>query len=143
VNSGIHYRAAVHYQAVLLYLQVNQRKILRIYLDTSVIGGYFDDEFKKGIYKPIISSHVIAELEGGAPEYIKENLKTIGYEEHAVSDDMIKLAEKYMEQEIVSKKYYGDALMVVNSSVIGRNVEILNFPPSFIHLIYIRSTFRI
>ena len=44
-------------------------KILKIYLETSVIGGYFDDEFKeftqklfeklrKGTYKAIISSHV-------------------------------------------------------------------------------------
>jgi predicted nucleic acid-binding protein len=110
-------------------------KILRIYLDTSVIGGYFDDEFKestqklfdkfkKGIYKPIISSHVIAELEGGAPEYIKENLKTIGYEEHTVNDDMIKLAEKYMEQEIVSKKYYGDALHIAVATVLGVDVLI-------------------
>jgi len=54
-------------------------KVLRIYLENSVIGGYFDEEFKepteklfekfkKGIYKPIISSHVIAELENGAPD---------------------------------------------------------------------------
>jgi len=52
-------------------------KVLRIYLENSVIGGYFDDEFKEpteklfdkfkqGIYKPIISSHVIAELENEA-----------------------------------------------------------------------------
>jgi len=53
-------------------------KVLRIYIENSVIGGYFDDEFKEithklfdhfrsGVIKPIISSHVIAELENGAP----------------------------------------------------------------------------
>jgi len=60
--------------------------ILRIYIENSVIGGYFDEEFKgythklfekfsNGIYKPIISSHVIAELENGAPDYVIENFK--------------------------------------------------------------------
>ena len=81
-------------------------KILRIYIENSVIGGYFDDEFKNptrklfenfrnGIYKPIISSHVIAELENGAPDYIKENLKTINYDEYAVNDEMLSLAINY------------------------------------------------
>ena len=48
-------------------------KILRIYIENSVIGGYFDEEFKiptqkffdllkKGFYIPVISSHVLAEL---------------------------------------------------------------------------------
>ena len=45
-------------------------KILRIYIENSVIGGYFDDEFKEftkklfeyfknGYFKAIVSSHVI------------------------------------------------------------------------------------
>ena len=87
-------------------------KIQRIYIENSVIGGYFDEvhkentqklfeKFKNGIYKPIISSHVIAELEQGAPEYVKENLKSIEYEEFIVNEEMIKLAEKYIEQKIV------------------------------------------
>ncbi len=91
-------------------------KVLRIYIENSVIGGYFDDEFKehtyklfekikKGICRAVISSHVIAELENGAPDYVKENLKTIDYEEYTVNDEMIKLAEKYMEQNIVSENY--------------------------------------
>jgi hypothetical protein len=35
------------------------------------------DEFRQGLSKPVISSHVVAELENGALEYVKENLKTI------------------------------------------------------------------
>jgi predicted nucleic acid-binding protein len=108
-------------------------KILRIYVENSVVGGYFDDEFKehtrklfdefrKGVYKPIISSHVIAELENGAPENVKENLKTIDYEEHIVNEEMIKLAEKYMEQKIVSENYYSDALHIAVATVIGVDV---------------------
>jgi len=108
-------------------------KILKIYLENSVIGGYFDEEFKihtcklfkkfiDGIYKPIISSHVIAELENGAPEYVKDNLKTINYEEHIVNDEMLKLAKKYMDQKIVTKNYYSDALHIAVATVIGVDV---------------------
>jgi len=108
-------------------------KTLRIYIENSVIGGYFDEEFKehtrklfdsfkKGLYKPIISSHVIAELENGAPDYIKENLKTIDYDEYAVNDEMIRLAEKYMDQKIISNNYYSDALHIAVATVIGVDV---------------------
>jgi hypothetical protein len=108
-------------------------KILKIYIENSVVGGYFDDEFKehtqklfdefrKGLSKPIISSHVIAELENGAPGYVKENLKTIDYEEYTVNEEMIQLAEKYMEQKIVSKNYYSDALHIAVATVIGVDV---------------------
>jgi len=108
-------------------------KTLKIYIENSAIGGYFDDEFmehtrklfekfKNGIYKPVISSHVIAELENGAPDHVKENLKTINYEEYAVNDEMLKLAEKYMEQKIVSENYYSDALHIAVATVIGVDV---------------------
>ncbi|MDR3170797.1 MAG: hypothetical protein LBU17_04120 [Treponema sp.] len=80
------------------------------------------DEFRKGKYKPIISSHVIAELENGAPENVKENLKTLDYEEFMVNDEMVKLAEKYMEQKIVSQNYYSDALHIAVGTAIGVDV---------------------
>ena len=103
-------------------------KLLRIYIENSVIGGYFDEEFqeytrklfqdfKSKKYKPIISSHVIAELENGAPEKIIENLKTLNYDEITVNEEMIELAEKYMEHKIVSKKYYSDALHIAVATV--------------------------
>jgi rRNA-processing protein FCF1 len=108
-------------------------KRLSIYIENSVIGGYFDEEFqehtrklfeefRKGTYKPIISSHVIAELENGAPNHVKENLKTINYEEYTVNDEMLKLAEKYMEQKIVSENYYSDALHIAVATVLGVDV---------------------
>ena len=108
-------------------------KTLRIYIENSVIGGYFDDEFKEhtrtlfekfksGIYIPVISSHVIAELEDGAPDHVKENLKTINFEEYIVNDEMTKLAEKYMEQKIISENYYSDALHIAVATVIGVDV---------------------
>jgi hypothetical protein len=108
-------------------------KILSVYIENSVVGGYFDDEFKdytqklfeefkKGIYKPVISSHVIAELENGAPEKVKENLQKLDYEEYTITDEMLELAQKYMNQNIVSENYYGDALHIAVATVIGVDV---------------------
>ena len=110
-----------------------ETNVLRVYIENSVIGGYFDEEFKEhthklfdefrnGKYKAVISSHVIAELENGAPESVKENLRTIDYEEFTVTDEMIRLAEKYMEQKIVSEKYYSDALHIAAATIIGVDV---------------------
>ena len=104
-------------------------KRLKIYIENSVIGGYFDEEFKNptqklfclfknGTYIPVISSHVIAELDKGAPDHVKNNLKTLDYVEHDVYDEMISLAEKYMEQNIVSEKFYGDALHIAIATVL-------------------------
>ena len=108
-------------------------KILRVYIENSVIGGYFDNEFKehtrklfekfkKGIFKPVISSHVIAELENGAPDRVKEILMTINYEEYTINDEMLRLAEKYIEQKVVSENYYSDALHIAVATVIGVDV---------------------
>jgi hypothetical protein len=106
---------------------------LRVYLENSVIGGYFDDEFKEytyklfekfrnGEYKPIISSHVIVELENGAPDHVIENLKTIDFEKYEITEEMFKLAEKYMERKIVSNKYYNDVLHIAIATILKVDV---------------------
>ena len=107
--------------------------IMKIYIENSVIGGYFDKEFmhythklfecflnKK--YKPVISSHVIAELDDGAPDYVKDILRTIDYDEYIVNEEMISLAEKYISDKIVSETYYSDALHIAVATIIGVDV---------------------
>jgi hypothetical protein len=107
--------------------------ILRIYVENSVIGGYFEIEFeeptkrlfnlfKNGYYKAVISTHVTAELAKGAPQNVIDNLKTIDCETHTVSEEMVRLTKKYMEQKIVSKKYEDDALHIAIATVIGVDV---------------------
>lgn len=108
-------------------------KILSVYVENSVVGGYFDeefeeptkllfDEFHKGNYKPIISAHVMAELEQGAPDFVINNLNTINYEIYQISDEMYELAQKYLDDNIVSEKYRGDALHIAIATVIGVDV---------------------
>jgi len=72
--------------------------------------------------KDIILSHVVAELENGAPEHVINNLKTINYDEYDITEDMEKLAEKYLEQNIVSENFYNDALHIAVATVIGVDV---------------------
>jgi hypothetical protein len=108
-------------------------KTLRIYLENSVIGGYFDDEFKestiklfeefkKGSYKAVISAHVMAELEKGAPNYVIDNLDSIKYEKYSVNNEMLELAEKYLTEGIITEKYRGDALHIAIATVVGVDV---------------------
>jgi len=108
-------------------------KILKIYVENSVIGGYFDeefesptkllfDEFHKENYKPVISAHVMAELEQGAPDDVINNLNTIDYEIYQINDEMYNLAQKYLDDNIISENYRGDALHIAIATVIGVDV---------------------
>ncbi|MDR3291712.1 MAG: hypothetical protein LBT10_06150 [Methanobrevibacter sp.] len=108
-------------------------KKLKIYVENSVIGGYFDkefekhakrlfEEFKRGTFKAVISSHVMDELGNGAPQHVIGNLKQINYDEYELTKEMIDLADKYMESCIVTKKYYEDGLHIAIATVIGVDV---------------------
>jgi len=101
---------------------------MRIYIDTSVIGGIFDSEFsevtalffsqaKDNKYEIIISTVVEKELEL-APENVKnyfekekKNLKIVN-----ITDKDISLQRSYLEQKIVTEKYALDALHVAIAS---------------------------
>jgi predicted nucleic acid-binding protein len=94
---------------------------LSLYLDTSVIGGYFDPEFMadtralwrlrdEGRFRFISSQLVIDEI-AGAPEHVRELIGTTFATEDVldVSDEMEGLAAAYMTQKVVPSKYVNDA----------------------------------
>ena len=98
-------------------------KKLRVYIENSVIGGYFDpvfedatkklfDKFRNGEYLAVISTHTYGELNDGAPENVKSNLETISYEKIDVAEAMLDLTQKYMDENIVSEKFKSDALHI-------------------------------
>ncbi|GHV84197.1 hypothetical protein AGMMS50212_15370 [Spirochaetia bacterium] len=108
-------------------------KQLRVYIENSVIGGYFDcvfmeptrklfDVFKNGQYKAVVSSHTYDELNNGAPDRVKENLETIEYEKHDVNEEMLDLTEKYMAENIITEQYASDALHIAIATVLGVDV---------------------
>lgn len=108
--------------------------IKRIYIDTSVFGGYFDTEFCKDtipFFEKIVSNKVeivvseTLELEiYRAPEFIVsfyENLKNLVKVELTL--EVENLAEKYIEEKVVGKTSLADCLHIAIATI--NNVDVL------------------
>jgi predicted nucleic acid-binding protein len=112
-------------------------KKLRVYLDTSVIGGCFDDEFKHwsnglfedfktGLFLPVISSITSFEIEKGAPAFVKEKyllLFDYNVEIIKLTKEADELAEKYIKKGIISSNYLEDALHIAIATI--ANIDVL------------------
>lgn len=93
----------------------------RIYIDASVVGGYFDDEFsndtipffervKNGEMIVIVSDLLEAELLR-APLFVRELLSGISkqyIENIRLSQEAIELADKYIDGKVVGKTSRAD-----------------------------------
>jgi hypothetical protein len=102
----------------------------RIYIDTSVIGGCFDEEFrpwsnglmsdfKAGLFKPLLSDVLAAELTD-APKEVREKYEDILRGEHeliAAGPEAVELADGYQRRKILTPKYYDDGLHIALASV--------------------------
>jgi predicted nucleic acid-binding protein len=100
-----------------------------LYLDTSVIGGYFDPEFmadtralwrlrEQGRYRFITSQLVFQEI-AGAPERVRELLRTT-FEPVDVLErtaEAEELAQAYLAQKVVPLDYDDDARHVAVCTV--------------------------
>lgn len=97
----------------------------RIYLDTSVFGGYFEPEFKqwtkllidkiiKGEIKLLYSQLTEIEL-NGAPLYVKDLVKQIP-DKHieflAITDEANELADRYLQENVVGKTSRADCVHI-------------------------------
>jgi len=103
---------------------------LRVYIDTSVIGGCVDEEFKgdsvqlfdefvKGRKTLVISDVLLFELEG-APKEVKEILKKVPTEniEYVfLNEESIALANTYIEEGAVAEKSLSDARRIAIATV--------------------------
>ncbi len=102
----------------------------RIYIDTSVIGGYFDEEFQEwskqlfdeiitGKKIAIISDITIEELED-APAHVRKLLSTIPdkfKETVLLGDDARELSNHYIKEKIVTSKSLLDTRHIALASV--------------------------
>ncbi|MGD2035719.1 MAG: hypothetical protein PVF73_11715 [Bacteroidales bacterium] len=102
----------------------------RIYIDTSVIGGCFDEEFEEwsnrlldelisGLKIAIISDITYREVEL-APKSVQDKLFSIPtkYREDIMTDNEVEeLANNYVEAKAVSQKFYEDALHIANATI--------------------------
>lgn len=104
-------------------------RIQKIYIDTSVLGGYFDTEFeiptrelfdqvKRGEYKIVISNITEGELLN-APEHVKTLLNdlNIDYEIITLTDDAVNLAMEYIRENVVGQTNYNDCLQIAIATI--------------------------
>lgn len=102
-----------------------------IYLESSVIGAYLDNdepfrrdltirwwEHEMGDYEPHVSKLVVRELERTSEPRRSSYLNLIrGMKQYEISDEAAILAEGYVSRGIFHRKYIGDAFHVALASV--------------------------
>jgi len=105
-------------------------KRFRIYADTSVFGGCFDDEFteeskslfadiKAGKFLLVISATTLGELER-APDYVQRVLAELPPENVEIiefSEEIARLRDAYLEARIVEPEGKADAEHIASASV--------------------------
>jgi predicted nucleic acid-binding protein len=105
-------------------------KRLRIYIDTSVIGGCFDAEFSEwsnslvkdftaGTFMPVLSDVLAAEIQD-APEAVRRKYEDLVLGKHefvVVTEEVVELAEAYQRRKILTSKFYDDGLHIALASV--------------------------
>lgn len=102
----------------------------RIYIDTSIIGGYFDDEFKDETQKLferfknreitfVISDLLDLELMR-APQHVRDFLPTFPldwFERIALTQDAINLADNYIAENVVGKTSIEDCRHIAIATI--------------------------
>lgn len=102
----------------------------RIYIDTSVIGGCFDVEFKEWSNKlfeefrngnkiAVISDITLDELSFSRPE-VRNHIDTIpsDYKEYVLNgEEAEELADKYIKEKAITQKSYEDALHIAIATI--------------------------
>ncbi|MBI4945951.1 MAG: PIN domain protein [Bacteroidetes bacterium] len=104
--------------------------VQRIYIDTSVIGGCFDDEFKEWSVKlfeefktgnkiAVISDIAIDELRLARAE-VRLHIETTpkkNIEFIAKDKEVDELADKYIKEGAITKKFHEDALHIAMATI--------------------------
>ncbi len=91
--------------------------IQRIYIDTSIIGGYFDDEFKEAtikLFERLENNEVIFVVSDlldlellNAPQYVRKlliNYSANRFERIELTEEAILLANTYIKEKVVVKQ---------------------------------------
>ena len=118
---------------------------MRVYLDASVLGGYFDEEFEDGSRSffdglfdgevtALISDTLVGEL-AGAPEHVQDLLQRVlshEIERLQLCDNADELRDAYLVAGVLSPKWSNDALHVAQA-VVARADVIVSW--NFKHLV--------
>jgi predicted nucleic acid-binding protein len=123
-------------------------KSIRIYADTSVFGGVFDEEFEDasriffenvriGRFELASSSLVRLELEP-APLEVRRLFDQLVHDAHIadITEDVLALRDAYLGAKIVGASYSGDALHVALATVSACSI-IVSW--NFKHIVHFRK----
>jgi predicted nucleic acid-binding protein len=102
----------------------------RIYIDTSVVGGYFDEEFKEATIKLferldnneinfVVSDLLDLELIN-APQNVKEHLLKYSadkFQRVELNEEAIKLADTYINEKVVGKTSLEDCRHIAMATI--------------------------
>ena len=104
----------------------------RIYVDTSVFGGYFDAEFEEftkpffemvmnGEFRVVYSSITEQELEK-SPERVKQLVRglpveSVDFVDLADTEDAINLASQYIAEKVVGRTSFDDCLHIALATI--------------------------
>jgi predicted nucleic acid-binding protein len=112
-------------------------KKLKIYLDTSVFGGYFDEEFKEftiPLFQRMINhdftllfSNITANELQNAPDEVKQLVQQLPAEstQYVESDEeSLNLARKYITENVVGETSFADCIHIALATIHNANVLI-------------------
>ncbi len=102
----------------------------RVYIDTSVVGGYFDEEFKEATIKLferldkneiifVVSDLLDLELIN-APQYVREHLLKYSadkFQRVELTEEAIKLANTYIDEKVVGKTSSEDCRHIAMATI--------------------------
>jgi predicted nucleic acid-binding protein len=115
---------------VRLFEEVERVRVLRIYIDTSVIGGCFDSEFapwsnglirdfQESRFLPVVSEVVATEIEL-APETVRnkwDEILLLNPELIEVTEEAKVLTQSYAEHGALPPKFHNDMLHIALATV--------------------------
>jgi len=125
-------------------------KIIKIYLDTSVISALFDDRnperqeltnvfFEKiEVFDVFISEIVLAEIEGIKTEELKKKVRkrVINYKILKINEETRRLASEYIKNNAIPEGYSEDALHIAISTL--NNIDYL-LSWNFRHIVKVKT----
>ena len=125
-------------------------KIIKIYLDTSVISALFDDRnperqeltndfFEKiEVFDVFISEIVLAEIEGIKTEELKKKVRkrVMNYKILKINEETRRLASEYIKNNAIPEGYSEDALHIAISTL--NNIDYL-LSWNFRHIVKVKT----
>lgn len=102
----------------------------RIYIDTSIVGGYFDEEFKEAtvkLFERLENNEVIFVVSDlldleliNAPENVREHLLIYSpdkFQRVDLTEEAIKLADAYIEEKVVGETSLEDCRHIALATI--------------------------